>query len=301
MTQDREIVAAPEMGLVVDGIEAVATLPAGGTGIGALIVAGSGPTDANGNNPISGRNNMLRLLSGALAGAGIASIRYDKRGVGRSAAGAPHEMTMTLDSTVADAELVARRLMAMGSIRRIVLIGHSEGALVVTLAAARLQPAALVHLCGPGQPLAGTFHDQIRRSGAPEALKADAGRILEELSLGRPVASVPPQLMSLFRPSVQPFLMSMLTRDPAVELAKVAAPTLIVGGGRDIQIDRDDFGRLASTKPSAETLWLDTMNHVLKDVGESQAANTAAYGDPARPLAAGLAERIVAFIRRHAG
>ena len=57
----------------------------------ALIISGSGPTDRDGNNP-SLKNNSLKLLAEALAENGIASLRYDKRGVGRSDAESMEEL-----------------------------------------------------------------------------------------------------------------------------------------------------------------------------------------------------------------
>src|SRR5688500_6844821 len=51
----------------------------------ALIIAGSGPTDRNGNNPMM-KNESLRLLAHGLAMHNIASLRIDKRGLGESRA-----------------------------------------------------------------------------------------------------------------------------------------------------------------------------------------------------------------------
>ena len=46
-----------------------------------LIIPGSGPTDMDGNSAaLPGKNNSLRYLAEGLAGKGIASLRYDKRG-----------------------------------------------------------------------------------------------------------------------------------------------------------------------------------------------------------------------------
>ena len=56
-----------------------------------LIIAGSGPTDRDGNNPLAGQNNSLKLLAEGLAVHGIASTRYDKRGIGESSAAGPEE------------------------------------------------------------------------------------------------------------------------------------------------------------------------------------------------------------------
>src|SRR5437773_1075003 len=49
-----------------------------------LIIAGSGPTDRNGNNPLAGNNNSLKMLAEELGKNGISSVRYDKRGIAKS-------------------------------------------------------------------------------------------------------------------------------------------------------------------------------------------------------------------------
>ena len=61
-----------------------------------LLVAGSGPTDRDGNNPFGGNNRYLLRLAEALAERGIASVRYDKRGVARSLAAAPREEDLSV-------------------------------------------------------------------------------------------------------------------------------------------------------------------------------------------------------------
>lgn len=259
--------------------------------IGAVIVAGSGPTDANGNNRLSGRSDNLRLIAGALATQGIASIRYDKRGVGRSAAGAPPEAAMTIETSAEDAGLWVQWLSRRLEGRPVDLVGHSEGALIACLAAQLQQIATLVLLAAPGRPLGEILRQQIERHVPPD-LAQKALTVLAELIAGRRVYSIDPALANLFRPSVQPFLISSLVRDPAFELASFGGPALIIGGGRDEQVSRDDFDALAAAKIAARALWLPTMNHMLKDINESAAASV----DPALALASGLADAITAHI-----
>ncbi|WP_020605684.1 alpha/beta hydrolase family protein [Spirosoma spitsbergense] len=86
--------------LVLDG---TLTLPPAGTGPVpiVLLIAGSGPTDRNGNNPIpvgqpnSVKANAYNMLADSLAALGIATLRYDKRGVGRSIKMGMTEQSMT--------------------------------------------------------------------------------------------------------------------------------------------------------------------------------------------------------------
>jgi pimeloyl-ACP methyl ester carboxylesterase len=86
---------------------------AGGKAPAVLIVAGSGPTDRDGNNTmIPGHNDSLKMLADALAQAGYASVRYDKRGIGASKAAAPDESQMRFDTYVDDAAAWIAKLKA---------------------------------------------------------------------------------------------------------------------------------------------------------------------------------------------
>ena len=277
------------------GMEGIFRAPSREIKIGAVMIAGSGPTDANGANPISGRNDKMRMLAAALAANGVASLRYDKRGVAHSAAGAPPEEQMTLDASVEDAGLWVDWLREALPGCPVALIGHSEGALIACMTARTRAIAALVLLTGIGRRLEAVIAEQIA-ANIPEPFAAKARATLAELAAGRRVASVDPALAALFRPSVQPYLISSLTRDPAAELAAFEGPALIVGGGRDMQVSRADFDRLSAANARATTLWLEAMNHVLKDVGETRKANRAAYADPTPPLASGLSGAISAFL-----
>jgi fermentation-respiration switch protein FrsA (DUF1100 family) len=113
------------------------------------------------------------------------------------------------------------------------------------------------------------------------------------------VADVPAELTVLFRPSVQPFLMSCLKYDPVKEITDLRIPILIVQGTTDLQVSMDD-AKMLSAKDGASLLVIDNMNHVLKEApGKSIAEQAKAYSDPSLPLAVGLTSNIVEFIRQH--
>ena len=100
-----------------------------------LLVAGSGPTDRNGNNPGGGHNDAHRKLAQALAQQGIASVRYDKRGIAASFAATPHERDLSVERYVADVVAWVQQLRGDKRFSQVILVGHSEGALIATLAA----------------------------------------------------------------------------------------------------------------------------------------------------------------------
>lgn len=264
-----------------------------------LIVAGSGPTDRDGNNPFGVAASYLEKLAAALAAHGIASLRYDKRGAGQSPA-VTDESVLTLQTYVDDAGAVFDWLRAQPGLGPIVIAGHSEGGLIaLELAAARRDVAGLVLLATPGRPPAQMIRDQL--APVPEPLRARALDILARLEAGGSVEDVPVPLHALFRPPIQNFLRSLLALDPAARLHAFPGPVLVAGGGRDLQVGRADFDALAGTRPRAERLWLAGMNHVLVEVDDDVQANLAAYADPHAELAPGLAEAIAGFVERAAG
>lgn len=272
------------------------TMPAGEADVdAALILSGSGPTDRNGNVP-GGYNNSLSLLAHDLAITGIASLRVDKRGIAESLLAAPREQEMRIGIYVEDAVRWLDFLEAQPRIRRLFLIGHSEGALVATLAAQRKSVSGIVTIAGAGRPLAALIDEQLAASNVSADLQARAGEILRHLEKGETIADVPPELASLFRPDVQPYMISWLAYDPAAELAKLSIPALIIQGTRDLQASLADAERLAEAHDGATFLIVEDMNHVLKIAPADRAGNLRLYADPGVPLAPALVPAIADFI-----
>jgi len=266
-----------------------------------LIIAGSGPTDRDGNSPIPvapGKTlhpDTYRILAADLAADGIASVRYDKRGVAASAGAmaGKTESDYRFDTGVTDAAEWIRMLRADPRFSKVVVVGHSEGSLVGMVAAEREKADGFVSLEGAGRPAAVVLREQLTKNGAPVAM---FGSILDSLSAGKTVDSVPPALAALFRPSVQPYLISWFRYDPAAELKKLPYATLIVQGTHDIQVSMDDANLLAAV-PGAKLLKIDDMTHVLK-IGPADAAAQVAsvYTDPAVPIPPELVSAIAAYV-----
>ncbi len=263
----------------------------------ALLIAGSGPTDRNGNNPL-GRNDSLKRFAQALAKRGIASLRYDKRGVGQSLATAPDERRLSVNDYVSDAAAWARLLKADSRFSDVVLIGHSEGALIASLAAPTVDPAALIMLAGSGRRIDLLLREQLQ-GRLPPPLLATAHYLIDELNAGRPHEQVPDALHVLFRPSVQPYLISLFQQDPASAFAKTTAPALIIQGTHDIQVGQADAEALQRAREDAELALIPGMNHVLRIVSTDHDAQTASYNHPELPIAHALTERISRFLHKH--
>lgn len=265
----------------------------------ALIIAGSGPTDRNGNSPLlPGQNNSLRLLAEGLSEEGIATLRYDKRGVAESVAAGPQEADLRFDSYVEDAAAWVAWLAADPRFSGVSIIGHSEGSLVGIRAGQLSEVDALVSISGTGRPAGDLLREQLRPQLPPE-LWNQSERILAALLSGETVADVPPELNSLYRPSVQPYMISWLRLDPAAELGRVEAPTLIIQGTTDIQVAVADAHALHAARPEAELLIIEGMNHILKSVPADMAQQQASYSNPALPVVPELVQRIGSFLRAH--
>ncbi|HKU81316.1 MAG TPA: alpha/beta fold hydrolase [Candidatus Tumulicola sp.] len=251
----------------------------------ALIVAGSGPTDRDGNSgPI--HPDTYRLLAAALAGRGFASVRYDKRGIGESASAAASESDLRFEHYVADAAAWLRVLRSDQRFGKIVLAGHSEGSLVGMLAVVQAPADAFVSLEGAGRPAATVLREQLQPK-LSAALYAQADAVITQLQQGHTVANPPAELAALFRPSVQPYLISWFKYDPAADIAKVTVPVTIVQGTADIQVTMADADALKRGAPSARLVVVQGMNHVLKYAPDtkSQAAILKGYEDSSLPVA----------------
>ncbi|WP_211655302.1 alpha/beta hydrolase [Planococcus alpniumensis] len=262
----------------------------------AILIAGSGPTDKDGNSlTLTGKNNSLKMLAEELKAEGIAVIRYDKRGVGDNATLAKNESELRFDDYVEDAAAWIRFAKEDERFSDVAVIGHSEGALVGLVAANQQGVDSYVSLTGVGRTADELLREQL--STLPAAQQEEADAILEQLAQGNTVDDVSPELQQIFRPSVQPYLQSWMAYDPIEQVEKLDAQALFVGGTRDLQVPARDVELLHEAKPGSELLIVDGMNHVLKSVPDDQQANMAAYSDPELPLADGLVDRIAEFLK----
>lgn len=271
--------------------------PEGETRAVAVIIAGSGPTDRDGNSPLGVTSATYRLLAEGLAEQGIATVRYDKRGIAGSAAAATAEADLRFGQMADDAAGWARLAAATTGRECAWLIGHSEGALVAEVAARNAEGiCGLVLLAGAGRPAGVVIREQL--ASVPEPLKTEAFAALSELEAGRTTQG-PPALAALFRASVQPYLISWLPLDPAELLATYPGPVLIGQGTTDLQVGMADAEALAAARPDATLVRWDGVNHLLKIAPADRAANIATYADPALPLAPGVVETVATFILAH--
>lgn len=278
-------------------IDGTLMLPATNTPVPAvLIIAGSGPTDRDGNSKgLPGKNDSLKMMAQTLQAAGIASIRFDKRGIGASAAAGPNETDLRFETYAADAAAWLSKMKADKRFSAVGVVGHSEGALIGLLAAQQVPVAAYVSVSGPARNAADALRAQLKGK-LPAELDAASERILSSLQNGIVVPDAPPALNMLYRPSVQPYLVSWFRYTPTQEIAKLKMPVLIVQGSTDVQVSSEEAKLLGAANRGAKVSIIAGMNHVLKAVAGSPVEQIKSYSDPALPLAPGFADTLLPFL-----
>ena len=260
-----------------------------------LLIAGSGPTDRNGNNNMGMTTYIYRILADSLRNAGIACVRYDKRGIGASQAANINEADARFEDMVGDAEAFIKMLNADSRFSGVSVIGHSEGSLVGMLAAHKESVKKYISLAGVSEPADKVLQVQVAGLGADVA--QNAAVVMDSLKKGYDVQHINPKLMSVFRPSIQPYMRSWFKYDPSNEIKKLNIPVMIIQGHKDMQVAEIHAEQLKKAQPSAQLLTFSSMNHVLRDVVNDD-ENGAAYHNATMPLTAGLTEAIIAFIRK---
>jgi len=269
-----------------------------------LIIAGSGPTDRDGNSRmLPGNNNAYRLLAEALAARGIASVRYDKRAIGKSVAAGIRETDLRFDTYVDDAMAWIAKLRSDPRFSTVSVIGHSEGSLIGMMAARRAKADAFVSVAGVAKPAGQVIRDQLRpQIGSMDAMWQQNDSILSSLEAGKTVDPLPsplatvPGLASLYRPSVQPYLISWFKYTPSAEIAMLSVPVLILQGTTDIQVNPAEAQALKAAAPRATLVLVDGMNHVMKHVVDP-AQQASSYSDPALPIVSDVPDAIATLIR----
>jgi hypothetical protein len=185
----------------------------------------------------------------------------------------------------------------------VTVIGHSEGSLIGMIAAKRAKASAFISIAGVAKPAGQVIRDQLRpQIGSMEALWQQNESILSSLEAGNPVDPLPsplatiPGLASLYRPSVQPYLISWFKYTPSSEIAALSVPVLILQGTTDIQVSTAEAQALKARAPGATLVLVDGMNHVLKHVVEPE-QQMASYSDPALPIVSDVPNAVAALIR----
>lgn len=262
-----------------------------------LIIAGSGPTDMNGNTIGSNyKNNSLKQLAEGLAANGIASVRYDKRGIGKSIEAGTKEEDLRFEHYIDDAAAWADKLGNDSRFSKVIIAGHSEGSLIGMVASRKSSAVkAYISIAGCGRPAYEVIEEQLKRQ--PEQVQREAVAIHKELREGRTIDDIPHYLAPLYRKSVQPYLISWFRYNPSEEIAKLTIPVLIIQGDMDIQVTVSEAEKLRMARLFSSYYIIAGMNHVLKHCESTdQLIQLQSYQNPALPIKEEIIEIATSFI-----
>ncbi|WP_260483109.1 alpha/beta hydrolase [Sphingomicrobium flavum] len=292
MTPEEVEIAGPEGPLAGTLIDPAPEAPA------ILFIAGSGPTDRNGDSMMGVKGGAIRQLAEALGDAGIASLRTDKRGLAGSAAAIANPNAVVFEDYVADTRGWIDLLRERGK-PCVWLAGHSEGSTIALLTAQDPPDiCGLILIAGAGRPILDVMVDQLSAQLPPPMLE-QLETAFASMKAGETVdpATVPAPLAPMFAPDLQRFMMSGYTLDPATLLEGIDLPVLIVQPGEDLQVKVSEGEALKAAMPAAAYVQIDGVNHVLKPVPAGDvAANMASYGDADLAIDPRVAAAIAPFV-----
>lgn len=261
-----------------------------------IIIAGSGPTDRNGNSTAGVNCNSYKMLADELANNNIASFRYDKRGIAKSAIKNFKEKDVTFDDYADDAVSIYNYLKDSSGFKKIFFAGHSEGSLLGMLATEKTNPQGYISIAGAGRPIDVIITEQVTKQSPVIGKQTDS--LFQVLKTKNKLDSVPPLLMSLFRPSIQPYMVSWMKYDPAKEINKIKKPILLIQGTCDIQVKTIDAQTLSGGNKKAKLDIIEGMTHVLKNADTNCVdTNLKTYHDASLPLNLQLVKDIISFIQ----
>ena len=258
----------------------------------AVLIAGSGPTDRNGNNPYA-MNAGLQKLAYALVENNIASLRFDKRGIGESNKAMISESALRFTDYINDVKDWINLMKSDKRFSKLIVIGHSEGSLIGMIAATKAD--MFVSIAGAGRSADIILKEQLSKQ--PQEVQDETFPLIDSLKACKLVTDFDPKLASLFRASIQPYMISWFMYDPQIEIKKLTIPVLIIQGTNDIQVTVEDAKLLAAAYPKAKLELITNMNHIFRIVTGDVSTNIATYSKASLPISDKLVTGIVSFIQ----
>ena len=260
-----------------------------------VIVPGSGPTDRDGNSALGIKTDAYMLIAEALAENGIASFRYDKRGVGKSVVEGLKEEDMVFETNIQDLKSIVSNLKGMNKFEKIFLIGHSEGSLVSILCAKEEKVNGIISIAGVGKNAGDLFIDQFKAQ-LSKPLVNESKKIIKNLKKGKHTKNISTILQNIFRDSVQPYLISWFKYEPRKEIASLDIPILVLHGAVDHQVAIENAKLLGSAKKGTKVVIIEKMTHMIKEV-ENETDEVKTYSDASYPIPKALIDEIVDFTK----
>jgi uncharacterized protein len=259
-----------------------------GPGPAVLLISESGPTDRNGDNAVVGPIGNMRQLAEQLSDLGVASLRYDKVGTGRTGLGPyqhrPNDVVSGVYTTGAEAAVRYLADQPGTDNARISVYGLGEGAIhAMTLAADTAPGAPRIHSLALFQPLPGRYLDiitnRVRSDASPETLNTWLSAVDEVRTKGTVPANLPEGLGAILNPGNAKAIEDADKIDPLALAADVPAgtPVLLTCSDTDRQALCNTMTPLiGALKHTALTVVeLKGVNHVLRDDPTDSIANLA--------------------------
>lgn len=261
-----------------------------------IIVAGSGPTDRDGNNPLGVNAQTYKLLSESMLKKGIASFRYDKRGIAESSMSNLKEQDLLFETYINDLVEIVNYFNKDVRFSKIIILGHSEGALIGAAACNISTPDKFISVAGTEKPADSILFDQLNSQGLYNM--TEVAEILSGIKNGKIMPVFDQNLAQIFRPSVQPYMTSWFKYNPVEVYSKINIPVLVLHGTTDIQIPVENANLLDNALPKSNLVILDNMNHILKDaVAGDTTANLETYKNANLPVNEILISEIADFVK----
>jgi pimeloyl-ACP methyl ester carboxylesterase len=264
-----------------------------------IIIAGSGPTDRDGNNPMGDEANSYKLLAHSLDSQNIATFRFDKSGVAKSVSTNFKESDLVFDDYIKDAETIYDYLHDTLGFKNIYFAGHSEGSLIGIMASQKKKVRGYISIAGAGRPIDVILEGQINKQAVPDSIKNTIHFVFSELKKGKEVNGLPSSFDIIFRKSIQPYMISWLKYSPEKEIKKLKCPILILQGGCDIQVKVEDANNLHKGNPKSVLHIIPLMTHTLKNAGKDCADQQKTYTDGTLPIDADMVKSISEFIQKN--
>lgn len=258
----------------------------------AIIIAGSGPTNRNGNQNFL-KNNSLKKLAESLTENSIATFRFDKRIV-KQIRQNNVDKNMMFDDFVTDASAVLDHFIEKDSYSNIYIIGHSQGSLVGMLSA-KDKADGFISLAGAGNNIGDVIIEQIEKT-AP-MFNEDTKRIIASLKEGKTTTDYPAALGSVFSTDLQPFMINWMSHNPTDIIKALEMPILIVNGTKDLQVSETEAEVLKAANDKANLLIIENMNHVLFEIEGDDLENSKSYNESFRVISPQLIKGITDFIK----
>jgi len=259
-----------------------------------VIIAGSGPTDRNGNN-LQIKNNSLKMMAEELCLNGIASFRYDKRMIAQSVDTTIKEKDLRFETYINDAVEIVNFIKKDERFSQIIIAGHSEGSLIGMIVATKTKVDKYISLAGVGVSADKVLKKQLE---SKKTIKKEAYAVIDSLKKGIFVDSLSKNIYPLFRPSIQAYIISWFKYQPQTEIAKLKIPVSIIQGTTDIQVDTTNAELLHKALTNSELHIIKNMNHLLKQCSDDYTENLKTYFTPDIPLNTELISILAKFIKK---